>query len=200
MRGGQPAARKAWTWAGAVSLAGHLLVLGVATWLLGRSARPVEAPVLNVQLVTLTPRRLPLAPRGEEPSPARAPKRPALHRPVEAPAEVAPLPLPPAAAPIDPAEGVARALSGRLGCPPGDLSRLGREARDRCRTALAETGAGRDGASPRLDLSRQGRIAEDPDFDLSHRPKNGCKVRAAGSRDPMGKEGAAAGVSCAWSF
>lgn len=200
MRGGQTSAPRTWTWAGAVSLAAHLVVLGVATWLLGRSARPVEAPVLNVQLVTLTPRRLPSAPRADEPSPAQAPTRPAPRRLVVAPAEVAPLPLPPTAAPIDPAEGVARALSGRLGCPPGDLSRLGREARERCRTALAETGAGRDGPSPRLDLSRQGRIVEDPDFDLSRRPKNGCKVRAAGSRDPMGKEGAAAGVSCAWSF
>lgn len=201
MRGGRTVARRAWTWAGASSLAVHLLVLGLAMWLLGRSTRPVEAPILNIQLVTLSPRRIPEgAARAAEPrrSPARAQAAP--RRPAGALPEVAPLPLSPAAAPADPAAGVARALSGRLGCPPGDPSHLGREARERCRTALVEAGAGRDGPSPRLDLSRQGKIAQDPDFDLSRRPRNGCKLRAAGSRDLMGKEGAAAGVSCAWSF
>lgn len=194
MRGG----RAAWTTAGAVSLAAHLVLLGLAVWLLGREAPPREAPVLSVQLVTLTPRRAPETKAAPTRRPA-APVRPTPRRPAQAPAEIAPLPLAPATA-ADPAKAVARALRGRLGCPPGDPARLTAEERERCRNTLAEAGAARDGSSPKLDLSRQGRITEDPEFDLSWRPKKGCKVRAAGSRDPMGKEGPAAGISCAWGF
>lgn len=198
MRGGRGAGRVAWTTAGVVSLAAHIALLGLAIWLLGRSPPPVETPSLSVQLITLAPRRPSRSePRAEDPAaPGRS--RPAPRPAVDIPPDATPLHLP--AAPAEPSAGVSRALRGRLGCPPGDPSRLTAEERERCRAALAEAGAARDGPSPRLDLSRQGRIAKDPDFDLSRRPKNGCKLRAAGSRDPMGKEGAAAGVSCGWSF
>lgn len=199
MRGAHGADRGVWTTAGAVSLAAHIALLGLAIWLLGRNRPPpAEAQALNVRIVTLTPSR---RPRSEAPAqdvpPALDPARPAPRPAANVQDEATPLP---SATSPDPAVGVARALRSRLGCRQADPVRMTAEERERCRTALADAGVARDGPAPRLDLSRQGRIAEDPDFDLSRRPKNGCKLRAAGSRDPMGKEGAAMGVSCALSF
>lgn len=179
------------------SLAAHLVVLGLASWLLGRKAPPVEAPVLNVRLVTLAPRP-PL--KSTEPADIRPP-RPApaaAHRTAPPPPGVTPLPVAPV--PADPGADVAQVLRSRLGCRPGDHARQTSEERQRCAAILAGVGAARDGEGPQLDLSRQGRIGKGPKFDLSTPPKNGCKVRAAGDQGPFGKDGARAGLACAWSF
>ncbi len=52
----------------------------------------------------------------------------------------------------------------------------------------------------RLNLDPRGQYAENPEPYLVRMPKNGCKVRAAGDAGPMGQQGVAAGVTCAWSF
>ncbi|PZQ65282.1 MAG: hypothetical protein DI570_02215 [Phenylobacterium zucineum] len=196
---GERRRQAAWTTAGAASLAAHAVLLGLAGWLLGRDAAPREAPILNVQLVSLSAKRPPETPLGERDArPAAAPERPAPRVAATSAPDIAPLPLAPT--PADPAAGVARALRGRLGCRPGDLSHRTPEERQRCAAVLAEAGAARDGDGPKLDLSRQGRISKDPRFDLSTPPKNGCKFRAAGDKGPLGQDGARAGFACAWNF
>ena len=65
---------------------------------------------------------------------------------------------------------------------------------------LAEAGASRDSDGAKLDFSLQGRLFKDPDFDLSRRPKNGCKLRTAGDKGAHGEDGARAAFACAWDF
>ncbi|MEW5685602.1 MAG: hypothetical protein AB1942_11845 [Pseudomonadota bacterium] len=198
---GEQRRRTVWTAAGAGSLAAHGLLLGLAIWLMGRDTVAPEAPVVNVQLVTLQSRSPPDAQRPTE-LPALDPPRDRIapRPPVTAPGQAEALPVPPSQGAADPGDGIARALRGRAGCRPGDPPRQSREERERCATQLAQAGAARDGDAPRLDLSRQGRIGKDPRFDLSTPPKNGCKFRAAGDKGPLGQDGARAGFACAWDF
>jgi hypothetical protein len=90
-------------------------------------------------------------------------------------------------------------LRAALGCGHAAFLGLSSEERRRCQDQLAS----RTDAPPvPLDLDPRGLGLSDgnPEPYLSRRPKNGCKVRAGGDATPMGKEGAASGMSCGWSF
>lgn len=180
------------------SAAAHAVVLVLLAWHLGRAPPPAEAPAFNVELVTLPPRE-PRKPPAQGDRAARTEAALRLHiAPVVTPSADA-LPIVPPPAP-DGEAGVRQALRGRLGCQHAALVDLSPEERRRCQESLAVASGRPDPAAPKLNLDRRGTFAENPEPYLSRRPKNGCKVRAAGTADPMGKEGPAAGVSCAWSF
>ena len=179
----------------ALSLAFHVAIVAVLTWQLGRQAAPPEAPVINVRLVTLAPRK-PAEPRKAErreqrPLAVRTPR--AAPPPTVAAAPIAPTP----ALAADPAAGVSRTLRRAVGCEHADLMRLSPEERERCRERAVA-----DAKTPdrRLNLDPTGRYAENPEPYLQQRPTKGCKPRAGGSVDPMGKHGAAAGVTCVIPF
>jgi hypothetical protein len=94
-------------------------------------------------------------------------------------------------------------LRGALGCQNAALLQLTPEERERCRNKLVGSGDGRDELMGRkLNLDKKGAFARDADAEpyLARKPKNGCKPRAAGDVDPMGKVGSAAGIACALSF
>ena len=191
----QRRATRARAWAVAASTAVHIAVFAVLAWRLGATPELAEAPVMNVQLATLSHPK-PREPR-REPVPATVatsqPPRP--DTPVVRPADQPSMVLP--GDETRRGEGVRQALRGRLGCEHADLMGLSEKERERCREQLA---AGARGADVKLNLDRRGRFAEDPEPYLARRPKNGCTVRAAGDQTPSGEVGAAAGVGCAWSF
>jgi hypothetical protein len=187
--------RARWRTAGAVSLAFHIAFLAVLAWQLGRQPAPVEPPVIDVRLVTLTPRRPPEAPRADRPERQIAGRaRQANTAPSIAPAPIAPSPAPAA----DPsAAGVARVLRRAVGCDHANLMRLGPEERQRCeqRIAAAEPPSGR------LNLDPSGRYAENPEPYLQRRPTKGCKPRAGGAPSPMGDDSiVTTGITCAIPF
>jgi hypothetical protein len=85
-----------------------------------------------------------------------------------------------------------------LGCQPSALAHLTAEERRGCDDKLAEVRT--ESQAARLNLDPGGRFAPDAEPYLQRKPRKGCKVRAGGDVAPMGKEGAATGVACAWSF
>ncbi|HZZ87512.1 MAG TPA: hypothetical protein VFE13_04165 [Caulobacteraceae bacterium] len=118
------------------------------------------------------------------PAPPPPPDSPAL---AVGPAPVAPPTSPDLA-------GLSRALHAVLGC---DQPHLTQGERIACGVKLA---ASRPTVPTALNLDPNGRYISDPEPYLNRMPKNGCKPRAAGRVTLFGKEGVAAGVTCAWSF
>jgi hypothetical protein len=177
----------------------HLIVLTLLVWRLGTAPALPEAPVMNVEL----------APRRARPSPAPPAER-RLERPARGQDAVSPSPrvlaAPPAtapeASPVAEGDAVQRTLRGLLGCPPGALARMTPEARRRCEDRLAAAGPRDLGrAAGRLNLDLRGDFARNPEPYLNRWPKNGCKPRAGGDvAGPLGQQGAAAGLTCAWDF
>jgi hypothetical protein len=167
----------------------------------GPAPRLADASAVNVQL----------APPWHRPSPKTVPPQPDRGGSDKASPQTAPSVLTAdtddsrnASAPVvsqAPAgldEGVRRSLRGLLGCDRTAL--LTPEERERCRDRLAAAGR-QDGPSPpKLNFDRRGEFAPNADPYLARRPKNGCKLGAAGSVSVMEHEGAAAGVWCGWSF
>ena len=176
------------------SVLAHASFLAAIAWRLGATASYPETPVINVELTPL---------RRERPQPATAPKpeisRPSLHIPP--PSAVSPPPASPVA-PAPLADGrtaeLQRTLRGALGCRNAALLGLTPEERRACEARMAAIR--RDARPVRLDLDPRGRFAGDAEPYLARKPKDGCKLRAAGDADPMGKQGPATGVACAWSF
>jgi hypothetical protein len=195
---GAPRSKSApWRWAAAIvfSLSVNSLVVGFF-WELRLEPVHDTTPVAVVQLV----RRLTL-PRVSSQRHRAARSAPLAVRPSSA--QVATPGTPPLVVPSGPTvappagasvANLSRALRGLFGC---DLAHL----TDAERAACAERSAANRPATPRpLNLDPLGRYASNPEPYLTRMPKNGCKVRAAGDEALPGKQGVAAGVSCAWSF
>jgi hypothetical protein len=185
---------------GAAALA-HVLVIFLLVWRLGAMPPLAETPTMNVQLTRALPKPRPeKAPRTVAPraGPGSRSKSPLHLTPQPDEQALVGVPAPLAAGP----EGdVRRALRGILGCQHADLARLSPEERQRCLDRMASAGSNERGAPiARLNLDIRGTYAKDPEPYLNRRPKHGCKPRAAGDVSPAGKEGAEAGIDCAWSF
>lgn len=178
----------------------HLGLLALLAEYLSRSPTLAESP--GIQVVLLRPEPPPVARAPQDaPPPRLAGTRRAPDTP---PFSASAPPLEPGARSTggpadDPTSGNGqRTLRGLASCGLADLARMSPEEREECQTRRwARTGA----ASPRLDLDPRGRYAENPEPYLTRRPKDGCRVRAAGDVDPMGDSGnARAGIGCALSF
>lgn len=184
----------------AASVVAHAGLFLLFAWRLGETPTPPEPPTMVVQLMPwpqqAKPEPEPKAPRRADP--ADRERRPVAARPSLPPPPdlAAPAPAPLA---VDEAAG-AQALRGLLDCRPANLDRLTAEARERCERRLAGDPTLRTASSPRLNLDASGRHAPDDEPYLARRPKKGCKVRAAGGADPMGKQGAVGGVACVMRF
>lgn len=186
--------------ASVVAHAGFFLLL---VWRLGIVPVLPETPVMNVQLATLPRDR----PREAAPKPPR--ERAAVKPGKPAKAFIPNLVVPETSQPTGPVappgsgqgEGVRQALRGLVGCERADLVSLSPEERQRCRDRqTAQTQRLQAGASPKLNFDRRGEFAANPEPYLMRRPKTGCKVRAGGDIAPMGAQGVASGLACAWSF
>lgn len=184
--------------ASAVAHAGLFLLLA---WRLGEAPARPEPPAMVVQLMPRPPR--PEAEPEARKAPPQADPADRERRPVAARPSLPPPPglAVPAPAPlaVDEAAG-AQALRGLLDCRPANLDRLTPDARERCERRLAGDPALRAASGPRLNLDASGRYGRDDEPYLARRPKTGCKVRAAGGVDPMGRQGAVGGVACAIPF
>ncbi len=179
------------------SLAAHLGFVLFLVWRLGATPYLPEQAAIQVALVRQAPaiRKRPQPPSKAASATRATSSRNAVTRPTS------PIPptenLPEVLAP-DGQSDIRQALRGRLGCDHAKMLGLTAEERARCEDRIAKVG-GFSGAG-RLNLDLTGRYARDPEPYLARRPKNGCKARAAGDAGPMGNEGAAAGIACAWSF
>lgn len=171
----------------------HAVLIGLALRHLGEATLFSPAPTMSVELVPWRTERPPALKRAARPEPAPAPSRPeALARPPSNESPTANAVLPPAGL----APGVRRALRGLTGC-----DRLPREERDTCHDRLAATGQDDPTRPPRLNLDPRGQFAENPEAYINRKPKNGCKLRAAGEAGALvQKDGARAAFSCAWDF
>jgi hypothetical protein len=176
----------------------HALVLVLLTWRLGLQPEAPAPPIVNIDL---TPPWRPhvVSPRLDREGRRRAP---ATARPVGRADE--PRGAPPVAATglarsADgaAAEAVRPVLRGLLGCEQARLLGLTAEERQHCLDRLAEA---RAAAPTTLNLDARGAFGREPEPYLARKPTRGCKPRAAGDAGPMGNEGAAAGLACAWSF
>lgn len=189
-------------WAVAGSLAAHLVLFAIALWGLWTPGPPPQPEAVQVELVCqpLSPVRPPARPerRGSGVSPAVPSPPPPRTETAAGPASVRPAPgLPPAQA--DAAGAVRPLLRSALGCEHADFLGLSPEERRRCQEKIANR---RDSAELAFNLDPRGLYDRDPNQEpyLVRKPKNGCKVRAAGDHAPMGQSGAAAGVSCGKTF
>ncbi len=183
----------------AASAAAHAGLFLLFAWRLSEQPVMVEPPVMVVELTPRPSRQPPersTPPR--RPTPGDRTQREVTVRPARPapPGVEAPAPAPFA---VDDAPG-RQALRGLLDCRPANLDRLSAEDRERCEQRLAGDPSLRIAAGPRLKLDPSGRYVEDDLPYLARKPKKGCKVRAAGGADPMGKQGAVAGISCAMPF
>jgi hypothetical protein len=184
----------------AVSVVVHGLLFLALFWKFGAAPSYPEAPVMSVELAPPWGRPASPPPRPAAPPKAKAtasPVHPNLPPVLSKPATEA---RPADAVPQTPgAEGDARvrnALRGRVGCDSANLVNLSPAERQACLDRLAKGGGGR---MP-LNLDRRGDYAKNLQPYLERRPRNGCKARAGGDKAPMGEEGVAGGLSCAWSF
>ncbi|MCR5874505.1 hypothetical protein LRS10_10190 [Phenylobacterium sp. J426] len=183
----------------AASVAAHVGLFLLFAWRLGERPATVEPPVMVVELTpwpSRAPRERPAPPRRAEVGDRQQREitvRPSRPTPpgVEAPA--------PAPFAVDDTPG-RQALRGLLDCRPANLDRLSPQARERCQQRLAGDPSIRMAAGARLKLDPSGRYAEEDLPYLARKPTKGCKVRAAGGADAMGKQGPVAGVTCAWKF
>jgi len=187
----------------ALSVAAHVLAFLALFWKFGASLAYPETPVINVELAPWS-RASPAPPPPVKPpkaKPVRNPIRPNLPpvlaqplseaRPADAVAQ-APVPQ----APGDEASRLRNALRRGAGCEHADLLGLTAAERQACLDQLAKAQAG----AARLNFDLRGGYAKNPQPFLERRPKNGCKPRAGGDKAPMGQEGVAGGLTCAWSF
>lgn len=181
----------------ALSVAAHAALLLLFAWRLGETPAMTEPPVMVVELTPWSSLRDPEPPRRSA-EPASRSRRSLAARPSLPPPQgvvtPAPLLVEPDAAPSG------HALRGLLDCRPSNLDRLSADARERCEQRLAGDPALRTAAGPRLKLDPSGRYAEEDLPYLARKPTKGCKVRAAGGADAMGKQGPVAGIACAWKF
>ncbi len=174
--------------------AGLLIVFiqGVRSW-----PALTERPVMEVQLAPLAPARSrPAPPRRPRKAPRTAATRPAIAPPAARPAPDAreAVEAPPAGV----SGGAVQALRDLLGCAHAAFLDLSPEARQRCEDRMT---AYRKTTPPiQVDLDPRGLYAVNPIPYLNRKPKNGCKVRAAGAAGPMGQGGAVAGISCGKTF
>lgn len=178
----------------AVAVAAHLLLLLALAWAPRQTAAP-EPPAMQV---ILSPLPWAADRRPSRRSPARTPPLTSSPLRPASPADTITPALP--SAPSPPASTAGPTLKGLFGCSPATLHRLSPEARTACEER-AGARARLEQETPRaLDLDPQGRFAADDTPYLNRRPKNGCKVGAGGSEGGLGRQGAAAGLTCAWSF
>jgi hypothetical protein len=154
---------------------------------------------MNVELAPWS-RTSPAPPAPVKPSkakPAPYPARPNLP-PVlsQPPSEARPVDAVPQAPGEEETSRLRNALRRGAGCEHADLLGLSAAERQACLDQLAKAQAG----GSRLNFDLRGGYARNPQPFLERRPKSGCKVRAGGDKAPMGEEGVAGGLACAWSF
>jgi hypothetical protein len=186
----------------ALAMAAHAVFFMLFVWRLGSTPEPAAMPVMNVELSppwhdrTRSPRPRPPRTAGHAREPAASGPAPRTDdRPAAAEERVTK-----GAADHEP-DAVRQALRRGLGCRHAGLLGLTPEERRRCEDRAAAAGPA-ERAPPRLDLDRDGAFAagRNPEPYLARKPKNGCKLRAAGDTTPAGDQGPAAGVGCAWAF
>ena len=189
-----------WRWAAAIAFSTlvNSLVVGFFWELRLKPVYDLAPPIVVQFMPPLTMQRL----RSEAPRrhPARSP--PLAVRPSSIPTNGPngpPLPLAPSVPTVKAPDGtdlrnLSRTLRGALGCNLANLTDAERAA---CGAKLA---ANRPLIPTPVNLDPHGRYASNPEPYLTRMPKNGCKVRAAGDVTVFGKEGVAAGASCAHSF
>lgn len=181
----------------AASAAAHVGLFALFAWRLGETPPASEPPVMVVQLTPWPERpKLEPSPASSRAEPARRERGPTAVRPSPAAPADAPAPAPL----VTDSAPVGLALRGLLDCRPANLDRLSSEERERCERRLAGDPALRTASGPRLNLDTSGRYAQDGEPYLARRPKKGCKVRAAGGADAMGKQGPVAGIACVLPF
>jgi len=197
------------TLAVAASVAAHAAFVVLLVWRLGSPPDVSPATVMNVVLTpfghhdaskpaTEPKREPPGSEMATASSPAHADERPKPAAPGDRKAEG--VVEPPASGLSD---GMRQALRGLLGCERATLLDLSPEERQRCRDrTTAEAARLRGVGAPKLNLDKGGEFAagKSPEPYLARRPRNGCKTRAGGDVAPMGEEGVALGLACAWSF
>ncbi len=181
----------------AASVAVHAILLVIFVQGLGSWSPSTDGPITTVELAP----RPPAQPRKPTSRPRRARKAP------QASVDLRPEPPAPDAretgeASPPPAEslsgGARQSLRYLVGCERAALFHLTSEERRHCED---QTMAARRASVPlRLNLIPRGQYLGDPEPYLSRRPRNGCKVRAAGVKAPMGQEGPATGITCARPF
>ena len=181
----------------AASLAIHGVLLVIFVQSLGSWAPFTDGPVMTVELApqphahashpTSLPRRKRKVTRaGANRSPE--PPAPDSHETIRASP-------PPAAAP---GGGARQALRYLVGCENAAFFGLTPEERRHCEDqVIAQRSAS---TSLQFNLIPRGQSVGDPEPYLNRRPRNGCKVRAAGVKAPMGQEGPATGITCARPF
>lgn len=191
---------EAQTGAVAFSVLAHaIFLLLIIHSLRDKSVMP-EAAVMSVELVPAWWDQRGFSPRERQP--AREPARTTAGRRV---ATLAPPMVEPRVANVAPEaeanQEISQVLRRALGCQHVKLAGLTAEERERCLEQLATPGEREQGrTTPKLRFDKGGAFDTDDTPYLARRPRNGCKVGAGGKSDAMGREGAVAGVSCAWSF
>lgn len=177
------------------SLLVNSVVVVVVSWELRLEPVYDSAPPILVQFIPRLPAPRYSAQARQRPH-TRSPPLAVRPSPAPTPGPRASPPAAPALAPPNEADAanLSRVLHGLFGCNlphPTDAERAA------CGELLA---ANRPAIATALDLDPHGRYVSNPEPYLTRMPKNGCKVRAAGHATSFGKEGLAAGVTCAWSF
>ena len=184
----------------ALSVAAHVLAFLALFWKFGASLAYPETPVMNVELAPWS--RTSPAP----PPPVKSPKTkpnpihpnlpPVLTQPLSEARPVDAVPQAPVPqTPGDEASRLRSALRRGAGCEHADLLGLTAAERQACLDRLAKA----QGGGARLNFDLRGGYAKNPQPFLERRPKNGCKARAGGDTAPMGEQGVASGIACAWS-
>lgn len=185
----------------AASVVGHAAAALALFWHLGATLNSPIVPAMNVELAR--PLRTPPPRPARQATPATRPaRRAAASAPIEPP-PIPPRPFEPPPAGAEAKAGLQAALRRRLGCDHAGFAGLSAAERQDCLDRLAQDRAADIGkVAATLNLDRRGDYAasQNPVPYLNRRPKNGCKSMAAGDQAPDGRQGAAAGVGCAFSF
>jgi len=184
----------------ALSVAAHVLAFLALFWKFGASLAYPETPVMNVELAPWS-RTSPAPPPPPKDKPVKNKIRsnlpPVLTQPMSEAHRADAVPqVPGPQAPGDEGARLRNALRRGAGCEHADLLGLSTVERQACLDRLAKAQAG----AARLNFDLRGGYAKNPQPFVERRPKNGCKARAGGDKAPMGQEGVAGGLTCAWSF
>jgi hypothetical protein len=184
----------------AFSVGAHAIFLLLFLHSLSNKHALPEAAVMSVELVPPWPDR-----REHSPSTRPLATEPARTTAGRRVATLAPSMVEPRVLDTVPAteanEDASQVLRQALGCQHARLAGLTAEERERCLERLATSGKREQSRpTPKLRFDKGGAFDTDDTPYLALKPKNGCKVGAGGKSDAMGKEGAVAGVNCAWSF
>lgn len=188
------------TVAAAFSVIAHAIILLLLFHSLSDKNALTDAAVMSVELVPAWSDRRkhwPIErPLATEPARTTADRRVATL----APSRVVP-PVTGASPATGANEEASQVLRRALGCQYARLAGLTAAERELCLERLTTSPEREQGRPPpKLRFDKGGAFDADDTPYLARKPQDGCKVGAGGKSDAMGREGAVAGVNCAWSF